>query len=70
MRRMEQYFPFRRTNPSEVIRCQVSRENTKSNGRLFYLCLHALGLFDDADHEAKINDALGAGDNITVIVRI
>ena len=39
MWRMEQYFPFRWTNPSQVIRFQVSCENTKSNGGLFYPCL-------------------------------
>ena len=59
MRRVEQYLPFRWTNPSQVIRFQVSRGNTKSNGGLFYLCLLALALFDDA--EAEINDVLGAG---------
>ena len=69
MRRMEQYFPVRWTNQSQVIRFQVSRENTKSkNGRLFYLCLLALGLLDDS--EVEINDVLGEGNNITFIVRI
>ena len=68
MRRMEQCFPVHWTIPSQVIRFQVSHENTKSNGRLFYLCLLALGLLDDADLE--INDVLGEGDNITFIVRI
>ena len=62
MRRMEQYFPVRWTNQSQVIRFQVSRENTKSNGRL------ALGLLDDA--EVEINDVLGEGDNTTFIVKI
>ena len=62
MRRMEQYFPVRWTNQSQVIRFQVSRENTKSNGRL------ALGLLDDA--EVEINDVLGEVDNITFIVKI
>ena len=65
---MEQYFPVRWINPSQVIRFQVSRENTKSNGRLFYLCLLALGLLDDS--EVKINDGLDEGDRITFIVRI
>ena len=65
---MEQYFPFRWTNPSQFIRFQVSRENTKSNGGFFYLCLLALGLLDDA--EVEINDTLGESDNITFIVRI
>ena len=59
---MEQYFPVRWTNQSQVIRFQVSRENTKSNGRL------ALGLLDDA--EVEINDVLGEVDNITFIVKI
>ena len=49
-------------------RFQVSRENTKSNGRLFYLCLLALGLLDDS--EVKINDGLDEGHRITFIVRI
>ena len=47
---------------------EVSRENTKSNGRLFDLCLLALGLLDDA--EVELNDVLGDGDNITFIVKI
>ena len=68
MRRMEQYFPVRWTNQSQIIRFQDSRENTRSNGGLFYLCLLALGLFDDS--EVEINDVLGEGDNITFIVRI
>ena len=68
MRRMEQYFPVRWTNQSQIIRFQVSRENTRSNGGLLYLCLLALGLFDDS--EVEINDVLGEGDNITFIVRI
>ena len=70
MRRMEQYFPVRWTNQSQVIRFQVSRENTRSNGGLFYLCLLALGLFDDSVVAIEINDVLGEGDNITFIVRI
>ena len=68
MRRMEQYFPVPWTNQSQVIRFQVSRETTRSNGGLFCLCLLALGLLDD--FEVEINDALGEGDNITFIVRI
>ena len=68
MRRMEQYFPLSWTNQSQIIRFQVSRENTRSNGGLFHLCLLALGLFDDS--EVEINDVLGEGDNITFIVRI
>ena len=68
MRRMEQYFPVRWANQSQIIRFQVSRENTRSNGGLFYLCLLALGLFDDS--VVEINDVLGEGDNITFIVRI
>ena len=71
MRRIEQYFPVswtNLTNQSQIIRFQVSRENTRSNGGLFYLCLLALGLFDDS--EVEINDVLGEGDNITFIVRI
>ena len=55
------------TNPRSS-RFQVSRENTRSNGGLFYLCLLALGLFDDS--EVEMNDVLGEGDNITFIVRI
>ena len=51
---MEQYFPVRWTNQSQIIRFQVSRENTRSNGGLFYLCLLAFGLFDDS--EVEIND--------------
>ena len=47
-------------------RFQVSRENTK--GRLFYLCILALGLLEDA--EVEINDVLGESDNITFIVGI
>ena len=62
MRRMEQYFPARCTNPSQVIRFQVSRENSKSNGGLFYLCLLALGLRDD--DEVEINDVLGEGKGV------
>ena len=45
MRRIEQYFAVHWTNLSQVIRFQISREITKS--RLLYLCLPALGLFDD-----------------------
>ena len=65
---MEQYFPLSWTNQSQIIRFQVSRENTRSNGGLFYLFLLALGLFDDS--QVEINDVLGEGDNITFIVRI
>ena len=68
MRRMEQYFPVLWTNQSQVIRFQVSRENTRSNGVLFYLCFLALGLLDGS--EVEINDVLGEGDNITFIGRI
>ena len=68
MRRMEQYFPVRWTTQSQVISFQVSRENTRSNGWLFYLYFLALGLLDDS--EVEINDVLGEGDNITVMVRI
>ena len=68
MRRMEQYFPVRWTNQSQIIWFQVLRENTRSNGRLFYLCLLAMGLFDDS--QVEINDVLGEGDNVTFIVRI
>ena len=46
----------------------MSRENTRSNGGLFYLSLLALGLLNDS--EVKINDVLGEGDNIPFIVRI
>ena len=67
MRRMEQYFPFPWSNPSQVIRFQ-SRENTKSNGGLFHLCLLTMVLLDDA--EVEIEDALGEGDNVTFFVRI
>ena len=65
---MEQYFPVRWTTQSQLSRFQVSRENTRSNGWLFYLCLLALGFLDDSDVE--INDVLGKGDNITFILRI
>ena len=68
MRRMEQYFPVRWTIQSQVIRFQVSRENTRSNGGLFYLCFLALGLLDDS--EVEMNDVLGGGDNIAFIVWI
>ena len=64
---MEQYFPVRLTNQSQVIRFQVSRKNARSNGGLFYLCFLALGLLDNS--EVEINDVLGEGDNITFIVR-
>ena len=67
MRRVEQYFSVGWTNQSQVIRFQVSRKNTKSNGGLFYLCLLALGLVDDS--EVEINHVLGKGDNITFIVK-
>ena len=56
----------RLTNPRPLL--QVSRENTRSNGGLFYLCLLALGLLNDS--EVKINDVFGEGDNIPFIVRI
>ena len=65
---MEQYFPVRWTIQSQVIRFQVSRENTRSNGGLFYLCFLALGLLDDS--EVEMNDVLGGGDNIAFIVWI
>ena len=68
MRRMEQYFPVSWTNQSHIVRFQVPRENTRSNGGLFYLCLLALGLFDDSEFE--INDVLGEGDNITFVLRM
>ena len=68
MRRMEQYIPVRWTNQSQVIRFQVSRENTRSNGGLFHRCLLASGLLDDS--EVEMNDVLGEGDNIAFIVRI
>ena len=51
---MEQYFPVHWTSQSQVIRFQVSRENTRLSGWLFYLCLLALGLLDDS--EVEIND--------------
>ena len=56
MRQMEQYIAVHWINPSQVIRLQVSRQNTKSNGGLFYHCLLTLGLLDDS--EVKINDVL------------
>lgn len=65
---MEQYFPVHWTNPSQVIMFQVSSKDTKSNGRLFYLFLLSLGLFDDS--EVKINNLLGEGENVTFVVRI
>ena len=61
-------FPVRSINQSQAIGFQVSRENTRSNERLFYLCLLALGLLNDS--EVKINDVLGEGGNIPFIVRI
>ena len=61
-------FPVRSINHSQAIGLQVSRENARSNGGLFYLCLLALGLLNDV--EVKINDVLGEGDNIPFIVRI
>ena len=39
IRQMEQYFPVRWINPSQVIRFQVLLKNTKSNRGLFYLSL-------------------------------
>ena len=68
MRQMEQYFSVSWTNQSQIIRFQVSCKNTSSNRGLFYLCLLALGLFDDS--EVEINDVLCEGDSITFIVRI
>ena len=68
MRRMEQYFPVRWTNQSQVIRFQVSCENMRSNRGLFYVCFLALGLLDDS--EVEMNDVLGEGDNIAFIVWI
>ena len=65
MRQMEQYFPVRLTNQSQIIRFQVSRENARSNGGLFYLCSLALGLLDNS--EVEINDVLGEGDNISLL---
>ena len=56
------------TNQSQIIRFQVSRENTRSNVGLSYICLLVLGLFDDS--EVEMNGVLGGGDNITFIVRI
>ena len=61
MGRMEQYFPVRWTNQSQVIRFQVPRKYTRSNGQLFYLCTLALGLLNDS--EVEINNVLGEGDN-------
>ena len=59
MRRMEQYFPVPGHQVPSFARKYV---------RLFYLCLLALGLLDDA--EVEINDVLGEGDNTTFIVRV
>ena len=61
-------FPVRSINQSQAIGFQVSRENTRSNGGLIYLCLLALVLLNDS--EVKINDVLGEGDNIPFIVRV
>ena len=61
-------FPVRSINQSQAIGCQVSRENGRSNGGLFYLCLLALGLLNDS--EVKVNDLLGEGDNIAFVLRI
>ena len=52
---------------SMIIKFQVSRENTKSNGGLFVYLLSGCSI-DDA--EVKINHVLGEGDIITFIVRI
>ena len=60
--------PVRSINHSQAIGFQVSRENTRLNGGLFYLCLFALGLLNDS--EVKINDVLGEGDKIPFIIRI
>ena len=61
-------FPVRSINHSQAIGFQVSRESTRSNGGLLYLCLLALELLNDS--EVKINDVLGQGDNIPFIVTI
>ena len=53
-------FPVRSINHSQAIGFQVSRENTRSDRGLFYLCLLALALLNDS--EVKINDVLGEGD--------
>ena len=68
MRRIEQYFlvPVGLTNPRSS--GSKFRESTRSNVGLTYICLLALGLFDDS--EVEINGVLGEGDNITFIVRI
>ena len=50
-----------------IIKFQVSRENTKSNGGLFVYLLSG-GSIDDA--EVKINHVLGEGDIINFILRI
>ena len=63
---MKQYFLSRWTNPSQVIRFQGWRKNTKSNEELVYLRLLALGLFDDS--EVETNDIIGEGDNTTFIL--
>ena len=55
IRQMEQYFPVRWINPSQVIRFQVLLKNTKSNRGLFYLSLLALGLLDDSEVEINNN---------------
>ena len=61
-------FPVRPINQSQATGFQISRENTRSNGGLFHLCLLALELLNDS--EVKITDVLGEGDNIPFIVRI
>ena len=42
-------FPVRSINQSQAIGFQVSRENTRSNERLFYRSLLALGLLNDSE---------------------
>ena len=61
-------FPVRPIYQFQAIGFQASRENTRSNGGLFHLCLLALGLLNDS--EVKINDVFGEGDNIPFIVSI
>ena len=69
MGRMEQYFPVRWTNPSQVIRFQVSiarkyEIKRKTLTFVYLLCGSSTTL------KLKINDVLGEGDNITFTVGI
>ena len=75
MQRMEQYFPVRWTNPSQVITFHLgsftqSRKYEIKRSTLTLLCLALLALALLDDSEVEVNDVLSEGDNITFIVRI